>query len=268
MAFINCCFKSALLGKAVNLNAVIPQTDTVLSGNYGKPSGKRFRTVFLFHGLSDDYTAWSRYTSIERYANTYNVAVIMPDGGRSFYTDADNGFPYWSFISEELPVTAAELFPISLNREDCFAAGLSMGGYGTLKLALRHPERFAAAAALSPVVDIKRRFESAASASWLPELKNIFVSPEHARATGNDLFDLAEKAISAGTELPRIISICGLSDFMLEDNRDFNAAMKKLEYPGFHSFEYPGNHNWEFWDRHIQDAFRFFFENKLPGESL
>ena len=160
MAFINCSFKSALLGKAVTLNAVIPQASSPY--RYGELSGKRYRTVFLLHGLSDDHSAWSRYSSIERYADLYNVAVIMPDGGRSFYTDAANGFPYWSFISEELPALTAELFPISLKREDCFAAGLSMGGYGALKLALRHPERFAAVGALSPVVDLKRRFYSRA----------------------------------------------------------------------------------------------------------
>lgn len=268
MAFINCSFNSVLLRKAVALNAVIPQTPVEQPYRYGELSGKRYRTVFLLHGLSDDHTAWSRYTSIERYANMYNVAVIMPDGGRSFYTDAANGFPYWSFISEELPAIAAELFPISLKKEDCFVAGLSMGGYGALKLALRHPERFAAAAALSPVVDIKRRFEAEESALWLPELKNIFISPEHARTSGNDLYDLAEKAVASQTELPRIISFCGDGDFMLEDNRSFNAAMKDLNYPEFHCYEYPGAHNWQFWDRHIQDAFRFFFKNELPGDQL
>ena len=141
-----------------------------------------------------------------------------------------------------------------------------MGGYGALKLALHHPERFAAAAALSPVVDIKRRFEAEDTALWLPELRNIFVSPEHARNSGNDLFDLVEKAVHSQKELPRIISFCGDGDFMVEDNRSFNAAVKKLNYPEFYSYESSGAHNWIFWDRHIQDAFRFFFKNELPGD--
>ena len=264
MAFINCCFKSVLLGKAVNLNAVIPQRIWNREHRYGETSSQRYRVIFLLHGLSDDYSAWMRYTSIERYANEYNVAVIMPDGGRSFYTDAANGFPYWSFISEELPAIAAEMFPISLKRDDCFAAGLSMGGYGALKLALRCPERFAAAAALSPVVDLERRFEAPESAPWLPELENIFISPAEARKNGNDLFTLAQNAVGSGKQLPRLISFCGFDDFMIEDNRKFNARMKQLAYPEFHCFEYPGNHNWKFWDTHIQDAFRFFFDQRLP----
>ena len=255
MALITCNFISELLGKAVTLNAVIPQ----------RPRGsapEKFRTVFLLHGLSDDHTAWCRYTSIERYAREYNIAVIMPDGGRSFYTDAANGFKYWSFISEELPAFAASILPISLERENCFAAGLSMGGYGALKLGLRLPERFSAVAALSPVVDLESRFKE--SVSWLPELKNIFISPAEAKLRGNDLFTLAENAVKSGSVLPRIISFCGTDDFMISDNRKFNSFMKEIEFPEFYSYEYPGNHNWAFWDTHIQQALAFFFKNELP----
>ncbi len=257
MALITCNFSSELLSKAVTLNAIIPQ----------KPRGAapgKYRTLFLLHGLSDDHTAWCRYTSIERYAREYNLAVIMPDCGRSFYTDAANGFKYWSFISEELPEFAASMFPISLERENCFAAGLSMGGYGALKLGLRLPERFSAIAALSPVVDLERRFNSPESAPWLPELKNIFISPAEARLRGNDLFTLAENAVKSEKFLPRIISFCGTEDFMIEDNRGFNAFMKELDFPEFYSYEYPGNHNWDFWDTHIRQALTFFFKNELP----
>ncbi|MBO5821490.1 MAG: esterase family protein [Lentisphaeria bacterium] len=259
MAFINCTFNSALLRKSVALNAVIPQ----------KPSGaapEKYRTLFLFHGLSDDYSAWCRYTSIERYAREYNIAVIMPDGGRSFYTDAANGFPYWSFISEELPEFVSSMFPLSLERKDCFAAGLSMGGYGALKLGLRCPERFSAVAGLSPVVDLEARFSAPESAPWRPELENIFVSPEEAGRTGNDLFTLAENAVKSSAPLPKMLSICGTEDFMIEDNRKFNSFMKKINYPEFHSYEYPGSHNWNFWDKYIQTALAFFFDNKLPQQ--
>ena len=258
MAFINCSFKSELLGKSVQLNAIIPEK------NKSSASAEKFPTLFLLHGLSDDHTAWCRYTSIERYANMYNIAVIMPDGGRSFYTDAANGFPYWSFISEELPEISESLFPVSLKPGQCFAAGLSMGGYGALKLGLRTPERFAAIAALSPVVDLTERFNAPDSASWLPELKNIFVSPQAAEKSGDDLFSLARDAVKSGKKLPRMISICGTEDFMIKDNRKFNSFMKQLAIPEVHSFEYSGTHNWAFWDTHIVTALEFFFDGKLP----
>jgi S-formylglutathione hydrolase FrmB len=64
------------------------------------------------------------------------------------------GYRYWDFVSQELLHKARGFFPLSSAREDNFVAGLSMGGYGALKLALSLPERFAAAASLSGVTDV------------------------------------------------------------------------------------------------------------------
>ncbi len=254
MAFIECNFSSAVLGKAVGMNVIIPQTD----------NDHERKVMYLLHGLSDNYTAWNRYTSIERYANNFNMTVIMPDAGRSFYTDAIAGEKYWTFISEELPVTVKNIFKLDPARENTFAAGLSMGGYGALKLGLRCPERFNAVAGLSSVTDIKCRFRAASSASWRPELRRIFGGISKLASGGNDLFDLAEKAVASGSPLPRIISFCGKDDFMIQDNRKFNRFMQQIAYPEFYSFERPGIHDWKFWDNCIADVMDFFVNNQLP----
>jgi S-formylglutathione hydrolase FrmB len=60
-------------------------------------------------------------------------------------------------VSEELPRLVAAMFPLSDRRGETFVAGLSMGGYGALKLALRQPGRFAAAASLSGATDARLR---------------------------------------------------------------------------------------------------------------
>ncbi|GMA60977.1 hypothetical protein GCM10025859_14170 [Alicyclobacillus fastidiosus] len=73
----------------------------------------------------------------------------MPQVHRSAYTDMAYGNRYWTFLSEELPEVARSFFHLSDAREDNFVAGLSMGGYGALKWALRKPEQFVAAASLS-----------------------------------------------------------------------------------------------------------------------
>ena len=65
-----------------------------------------------------------------------------------------NGYRYWTHASEEVPARARDMFPLSAKREDSFAAGLSMGGYGAFKMALQHPQRFAAAASLSRALDV------------------------------------------------------------------------------------------------------------------
>ena len=254
MAFLECRFFSDVLGRAVNMNVLMPQ-------NKDK---KELKIVYLLHGLSDDASMWFRRTSIERYADAYNMMIVMPDGGRSFYTDAIAGDNCWTFISRELPGIVKGLFNVESKRENSFAAGLSMGGYGALKLALRTPENFAAAAGLSSVTDIKARFRAADSASWRPELKRIFGGINQLSARDNDLFVLAEKAVASGKPLPKILSICGDEDFMIRDNRRFNKFMKTISYPGFHCYERPGVHNWIFWDRYIQDVLKFFDDGTLP----
>jgi S-formylglutathione hydrolase FrmB len=95
--------------------------------------------LYLLHGLSDDDTAWLRRTSIERYVSELGLAVVMPQVHRSFYSDELHGLRYWTFLSDELPQLVDSFFHVSTRREDTFVAGLSMGGYGALKWALRQP---------------------------------------------------------------------------------------------------------------------------------
>ena len=87
MAFLTCHTGSASLGRSFCYNIVVPEN-----------SDGDIPTVLLLHGLSDDYTQWERMTPIERYANERGIAVIMPDGARSFYTDMKYGDAYYSSI--------------------------------------------------------------------------------------------------------------------------------------------------------------------------
>lgn len=84
-----------------------------------------------------------------------------PDGaydfglGAGFYVDAtqapfDRNYRMWSYVTEELPTIIAEHFPADMNRQSIM--GHSMGGHGALAIALRHPDRFKAVSAFSPIV--------------------------------------------------------------------------------------------------------------------
>ena len=110
--------------------------------------------LYLLHGLSDDHTAWLRYTSVERYAAAAGLAVVMPAVNRSFYANEASGGRYWDYVAEELPQIVGNFFRVSQDPADTYVAGLSMGGYGAMKLALTHPDRFAAAATLSGALDL------------------------------------------------------------------------------------------------------------------
>ncbi len=247
MAFLTCNYSSAVLGKACQMNVIIPQ-------NPINPANKPYPVMYLLHGLAGDYTSWERRTSIERYAAAYDLVIVMPDGARGFYTDAHEGFRYWTMLSEELPQVVSSLFPVSTDREKTFAAGLSMGGYGALKLALRCPDRFAAAVGISSVADIKHRLTIPRNTIELERIflkDGVFADPE------NDLMYLADKAMKSPAP-PRIMSICGTEDSLYENNQNFRHHMEKINYPDYTYKEGPGAHSWDFWDTWIQTALKFF----------
>lgn len=149
MAFFNCYFKSDVLGQDVCFNAVIPEK---VEDN--------IKTLYLLHGLSDNHTAWERRSSVERYAMNAGIALIMPNVDRSFYTDMKYGRNFYTYVSEELVDYTRKVFRLSKKREDTFIAGLSMGGYGAFKIALRNSDTFSAAASLSGVLDISAHADS------------------------------------------------------------------------------------------------------------
>ncbi len=130
MAFLTCDFFSDALEVGTSISVVLPQSTQAQVGvEAGAPAGPP-PVLYLLHGLSDDHTAWSRYTAIGRYAEAAGLAVVMPAVGRSFYADEAHGHAYWTFVSEELPSIVRSFFRVSDEAADTFVAGLSMGGYG------------------------------------------------------------------------------------------------------------------------------------------
>ena len=129
--------------------------------------------LYLLHGLGDDHTAWVRRSNIDRYANREGIAVIMPEVQRGFYTDMVYGPAYFTYITEELPRLCASLFRVTEDPARTYIAGLSMGGYGALKAALRRPERYAAAGCFSGAVDIRARMKAEDSPMTPGEIQAI-----------------------------------------------------------------------------------------------
>jgi S-formylglutathione hydrolase FrmB len=204
--------------------------------------------LYLLHGLSDDDTIWLRRTSIERYVAPLGLAVVMPQVHRSFYTDEAVGGRYWTFLSEELPELVATFFRLSGRREDTFVAGLSMGGYGALKWALRQPNRFAAAASLSGAVDVERLRNLSVRIDD-PHLFRRVLGDGSIAGTPDDLWWLLDQAEPA--ELPALWVGCGTEDFLYDANDRFVAACNAAAVPVTTSFV-AGEHEWGLWDEQIQ----------------
>ena len=220
--------------------------------------GRGVPVLYLLHGLSDDCTIWERRTSIERYATEKGIAVVMPEVRRSFYADEAVGEQYWTFVAQELPQLIARTFRVSTAREDTFVAGLSMGGFGAFKLALNHPERFAAAASLSGAVD-------PASLSLDLNTGNLAERVWGGReiaGTADDLLGLLGRRDPA--ELPALFLDCGTEDQLLDQNERFLATAGEAGVEVTSRLR-PGAHTWDFWDEGIQDVLGWLPLREVPA---
>ena len=254
MAFITIEFLSEILGRQTSIDVIIPQKST--NGEIGitnNAKGEKYKTLVLLHGLSDNSRIWMRRTCIDRYATEKGIAVVMPSGDRSFYTNMYNGDRFADFIGKEVLAIAREYLPLSDKREDTFIAGNSMGGYGAMKMALKFPETFSAAAGLSSVADVAKFMEER-----YPLLGTQIFGEGNKVPNSEDLFALTT-ACESNPLRPRLYMIEGLGDFMLEENRRLQAHIKTLDYD-FTYEEYEGIHDWVFWDTYIQKVLAWMFD--------
>lgn len=249
MALVTIDFFSEALEFGSSMTVVLPQaTEAQIGIETGPAPDQGPPVLYLLHGMSDDHTAWLRYSSIERYATQLGLAVVMPAVARSFYADEAHGHRYWTFLSEELPSVVGQFLRVSDRREDTFVAGLSMGGYGALKWAFRQPERFAAAATMSGALDVVA-FSRMPERAELPE--RIFGGMP---GPGDDLFALLEAADPE--TLPSLYVGCGTEDRLFEGNTRFVDAAYDRGLDVEVNFR-PGDHEWGFWDTEIQAVLRW-----------
>lgn len=216
------------------------------------------KVVYMLHGKGGNYSDWSRFTGIENYASKYNVAIVMPEVHRSYYMNMINGLSFFDYITEELPQVCAHLFKLSEKKEDNYIMGLSMGGYGALKCALKKPEQYKGCAAFSPAVKIKRIAGAVGSLS-LEERRGVFgenfyVSEE------DDLFYLVRKLKGlAMEEKPDLFLTCGKSDNLYGDLKELRNVLVE-EKIDFKYREWEGAHEWTFWDESVKCALNHFFD--------
>lgn len=240
MPFLELKYFSNALGMATSANVILP--DPSLEPPYN--------VMFLLHGLSDDHTIWSRRTSIERYVEGLPLIVVMPNGGRGFYTNAEVGFAYGTAIGEELPAIIKRYFPV---RDEWCIAGLSMGGYGAIRLALAYPDLFRSTASHSGALAFGHEalFDDDASQHEFGRIlgKNP-IGSQH------DLFHLAETC----PNVPAIRIDCGVDDFLLQHNRQYTQFLKEKGI-AYEYEEFPGDHTWDYWDTHVQEAIAFHRKN-------
>ena len=206
-----------------------------------------FPVLYLLHGQSDDHTAWTRHSNIERYVADLPLIVVMPDTERGWYVNAaqDPSRPFETYITRDLIPFIDSTFQTKPDRSGRAIAGLSMGGYGAFTLAAKHPELFCAAHGFSSGFARGRQ-----DLTHDPEFRLVF--GDLPAGTDYDIFALMDKV--ADQPSPAEFSFdCGIDDFTLEANRALHLHMSSLGVP--HNYaEYPGAHDWAYWNEHVLTA--------------
>lgn len=195
--------------------------------------------VYCLHGLTGNCDDWPNNTAIMGKLREYPAIYVFPSAHNSFYCNMHYGQNFFEHIAFELPSYIESMYPIDTARR--YICGLSMGGYGALKIALRNPERFAACGSFSGVLDIERASREPLFPS---EMKACFGEQLQVPAEEN-CFALAKNKACA--KLPVYIA-CGTEDFLFLDNEHFVAQNPQLN---IHYVKESGDHDWFFWERHL-----------------
>ncbi|MBP5159384.1 MAG: alpha/beta hydrolase fold domain-containing protein [Lachnospiraceae bacterium] len=261
MALFQVSFLSEALKRITTFHAFLPN-DTlegvkINNPNYDRPP----KTLFLLHGYTGSSADWICGSDAMMISRRYNLAIVMPSGENSFYIDRKTtGHAYETYISSDLPSYVSKSLGLSLEKNDIFIGGLSMGGYGALRLALKNPETYGAAFGLSSALiteDIKKLANG--EKSFAEELANreyyeeIFGDLKNLDQSDKDPGFLVRRNKTEHVANPPLYMACGTEDPLLENNRVF-AKYLRAEEVDITYVEEPGIHEWDFWTRQLEPA--------------
>jgi putative tributyrin esterase len=237
-------FHSASLNREMPYRVVMPASI---------PAGVKFPVVYLLHGGSGNFRDWTNYSDVARFAER-GLILVMPDGDESYYTNsADHPERrYEDYIIKDLIADVEARFPVASDRAHRAIAGLSMGGFGAIKLSLKHPELFSFSAGLSSAIDVPTRPFSIRRVGQWRHHRSIFGPPGAAVRRANDPFELAKSADPA--QVPYFYLTCGDAEGLLPSNRSFAHLLEERHFAyEFHVVH--GGHNWNQWNARLGDCF-------------
>lgn len=231
----------------------------ILPSDYAKRSDN-FPVIYLLHGLTGHFDNWSDKTKIAEYSAKYNCIIVMPEGANGWYTDSisDSNDRFESYITKELIPEIDKKFRTLSDRKNRFIAGLSMGGYGSIKFGLKRPEMFALVGSFSGALGAAdwTEKEIGTKGAIAESILKVYGAAGSGTRKENDIFQMirdmpAEKI----KDLPFIYLDCGTEDFLIQNNHDFAKLLREKKIP--HEFrELPGKHDWVYWDAQVQEFLR------------
>lgn len=233
---------------------------TVVTPRKVKEDEGTSKVIYLLHGITENNSNWGNNVPLTLLSQQYNVIFIMPEVQRSFYTDMKYGLNYFTYVSWELPEICKRLFNISSLREDTYVMGLSMGGYGALKCALKNPDKYCGCGAFSAPCDIEAIYKEYNQDTDMGRELTAGFGLDGELLEENNLYNIA-KACNNSALKPRIFMTSGTEDWLHMMSEDFDKYIKTLNFDYVYEV-WQGDHNWEFWERSLKMALEHFFERE------
>jgi S-formylglutathione hydrolase FrmB len=231
-------------------------------------SDTRYPVLYLLHGLYGSHTDWTTRTKLVECSASLPLIIVMPDAENSWYTNSwnDSSARFEDFVVRDLAGDVAAKYCADTTRQAI--AGLSMGGYGALKFALKYPSKYIFAAGLSSAITIPRDIEARERQSLNPvmieSLHKAFAGSPESFLVANDVLALAAHAKGP---LPYFYLVHGVQDSYPPYLLAHRALVEifQSQHIVYEYHEVPGEHNWVFWDKEIQQVLSRLMELLPPG---
>jgi putative tributyrin esterase len=234
-------FASRALGRQVTYRVVLP-------AEYHS-TGHRYPVLFLLHGVFGGFENWETLTDVARYSAGAEVIIVTPDAGNSWYVNSatDPNQRYEDFIIQDLISEVDATYRTLRSSHRRAIAGLSMGGYGALKFAIKYPGTFDFAGSISGAFNGTFDLD-AHRADLRDDLLKAFGPAGSPTRKENDIFELVRSADVE--QLPYFYLDCGTEDEFCDVNRRLTSALRERGAP-YEYHEVPGGHSWRYWDQRI-----------------
>ena len=238
-------FLSESLGREMHYRVLLPT-------GYAE-SARSFPVLYLLHGWHGDYKNWSTLTDLTHYAEKLPIIIVMPDASDSWYVNSATSpqEKFEQYIIRDLIEEVDQHWRTLRSSHRRAIAGLSMGGYGAVKFALKYPAPFALAGSISGAFNATEMPLSESRADLAPSLQSAFGDAGSPARADNDVYTAVERAVPAS--IPYLYLDCGNRDVsFLEPNR---RLVSKLSERGliYEYHETPGAHTWHYWDSRLPE---------------
>jgi S-formylglutathione hydrolase FrmB len=257
-------FPSKLLGREVKYGVYLPPS-------YGSTPAKKYPVLYFLHGLFEDETRWSSRGQTDQIMTRMiadgkigEFIVAIPNGGTSFYTNMRDGTEKWEdmIVTEFIPMIESS-YRINATRATRGISGTSMGGYGALKIAMKHPDMFGSASAHSAVL-LQDLSAAKVSAGRLQRFQALF---DRIYGINTDLtYWEANNPMTLAKDTRKLNGMKLYFDCGIEDDYGFDLGARQLDelltkegYP-HEAHLYPGNHGWDYAKQHTNESLLFHWK--------